>query len=502
MFITTQTRWLVLALIFTASFIMVADMTVLYAALPGLTRDLSASASEKLWIVNVYSLVVAGLLPGFGTLGDRLGHRRLFITGLAIFGIASLIAAFSPSSAILIAARALLAVGAAMMMPATLSIIRQTFENQRERSFAIGIWAAGASGGAAFGPVIGGILLEYFWWGSVFLINVPIVFIVLLLTVAVMPACAGNKDSPWDLLSSIQITFGLIGIAYGLKELGKRLPSYESATLAIVLGLALIITFIHNQRRSAAPMIDFALFRNRSFTAGVVAALIASAVLVGMNLILSQRLQMVLGLSPLQAGLAVLPIPLAAIVAGPMTGLILPALQPERVMWMSLLVAGAGLTLYLFAYETSTALQVVAFIIFGFGTGGTMTAASTAIMLNAPINRAGMAASIEEVSFELGGGIGIGLMGSLMSALYTASMAVPGKLAASDSVRDSIDKALDIAQGLAPPLGSQLTRLAHSAFDSAFFVVLIFAVSLLFTTVIALAASGSSVTYLSGQPEP
>ncbi|MFA5538530.1 MAG: MFS transporter, partial [Gemmobacter sp.] len=171
--IPPRNRWLVLAIVSSALFLIVIDMTVLYTALPRLTLDLDATASEKLWIVNAYPLVVAGLLPGLGTLGDRLGHKRLFMAGLVVFGAASLAAAFSPSPAALIAARVALAVGAAMMMPATLSIIRLTFTDEAERAFAIGIWAAVASGGAALGPVIGGLLLEWFWWGSVFLINVP-----------------------------------------------------------------------------------------------------------------------------------------------------------------------------------------------------------------------------------------------------------------------------------------------------------------------------------------
>lgn len=180
-------KWLILAIVSSALFLIVIDMTVLYTALPTLTHDLHATASEKLWIVNIYALVASGLLLGMGTLGDKLGHKPLFISGLVVFGAASLFAAYSPAPSMLIAARALLAVGAAMMMPATLSIIRLTFTDERERALAIGIWAAVASGGAAFGPVMGGILLEYFWWGSVFLINVPVVLLALIMGITVIP---------------------------------------------------------------------------------------------------------------------------------------------------------------------------------------------------------------------------------------------------------------------------------------------------------------------------
>src|SRR5690606_8520698 len=194
-----QNRWLVLAIVSSALFLIVIDMTVLYTALPTLTLELAATASEKLWSGNAYPLVVAGLLPGLGTLGDRLGHKQMFLAGLSVFGLASLAAAFSPTPAMLISARVLLAVGAAMMMPATLSLIRLTFTDEKERAFAIGIWAAVASGGAALGPVVGGVLLEWFWWGSVFLINVPVVILALIFGALMLERRPGNPDSPWDL---------------------------------------------------------------------------------------------------------------------------------------------------------------------------------------------------------------------------------------------------------------------------------------------------------------
>src|SRR5690606_36405409 len=217
-------RWLILAIISSALFLIVIDMTVLYTALPTLTHDLRATASEKLWIVNAYGLVVAGLLLGMGTLGDRLGHKRLFVVGLLVFGLASLCAVFSTTPSLLIASRALLAVGAAMMMPATLSILRLVFTDDSERAMAIGMWVAVASAGAAFGPVLGGVLLEHFWWGSVFLINVPVVLLALVLAIWLIPDRPGNPDRKWDLTGSVQVMVGLIGLAYAIKELGKPAP--------------------------------------------------------------------------------------------------------------------------------------------------------------------------------------------------------------------------------------------------------------------------------------
>ena len=461
-------RWLVLAVVSSALFLIVIDMTVLYTALPALTQALSASASEKLWIVNAYPLVVAGLLPGLGTLGDRLGHKQMFMAGLLVFGMASLGAAFAPSTAMLIAARLVLAMGAAMMMPATLSLIRLTFTDERERALAIGIWAAVASGGAALGPVIGGLLLEYFWWGSVFLINVPVVLVALAASGFLLARRPGDKSRPWDLLGSIQIMFGLVGTTYAIKEAGRSDPSWDVAGLALTIGLVAMVLFIRRQRRSAAPLIDFSLFANPRFSAGVVTALVASAALIGVELVFSQRLQLVLGYSPLEAGLLILPIPVAAFFAGPLTGLALPRIGGERVLWGSLLLTGLALAVFLAVHDGPMEFWLAALAVMGFGVGASMTAASTVIMLSAPEDRAGMAASVEEVSFELGGALGIAVLGSLMSALYSRSMSLPAGSEHATEARDSLDKALMLADRLDPGPAEQMVSLARIAFDHAF----------------------------------
>ena len=216
-----QSRWLTLGVVSTALLLIVIDMTVLYTALPSLAQALHTTASEKLWILNAYSLVMAGLMPAMGALGDRLGHRMVFISGMALFGLASVIAAFAPSAAVLIAARALLAIGGAAMMPATIAIVRTTFHDPKELAFAIGVWASVASGGAAVGPVLGGVLLEHFWWGSVFLINVPVIAVAAVLAWWLVPKSAGNANVTIDLHSCWQSTLGIIALAYGIKELAR-----------------------------------------------------------------------------------------------------------------------------------------------------------------------------------------------------------------------------------------------------------------------------------------
>ncbi|WMS44517.1 MFS transporter [Acuticoccus sp. MNP-M23] len=481
-----RNRWLVLAILSSALLLITIDVTVLYIALPRLTEALSASASEKLWIVNAYPLVVAGLLPGLGTLGDRLGHKRLFLAGLTVFGAASLLAAYAPDPAILIGARVLLAVGAAAMMPATLSIIRLTFEDEAERSFAIGIWAAVASGGAALGPVVGGLLLEHFWWGSVFLINVPVVLVALGLAAFLMPNGRRHGARPWDLTGSAQVLVGLVALAYAVKELAKRDASLTHMALALTVGIVALVLFKRRQDRLTYKLIDFSLFRDRGFSAGVAAALVSMLAMIGFELVLSQRLQLILGLTPLEAGLFILPIPLAAFVTGPIAGALTGRLGAMNLLWGGLFLAAVGLALSGLSYDAPLLWQLPGFLMLGSGLGTTMTAASGVIMARAPDDRAGMAASIEEVSFELGGAIGIAVLGSVLTAVYGASLKASGGSDVSPSALDSLDEALVVARTLPDAVADALRVAAFGAFDQAFLAVIALAATLSFTTALAI----------------
>ncbi len=473
-------RWLILAIVSVALLLIVIDVTVLYTALPRLTHELAASASDKLWIMNAYALAVSGLLLGMGTLGDRLGHKRLFMAGLGVFGFASLAAAFSPSAGLLIAARAFLGVGAAMMMPATLSLIRLTFTDEQERAFAIGVWASVASGGMAFGPVVGGALLEHFWWGSVFLINVPIVLVALPLAWRFIPRGGPTSERPWDLLASIQALIALVGITYAIKESGKQSPDWQAAAITLVIGIAFGWAFVRRQVRSSDPLLDLSLFRNRAFSAAVAGAMVTSAALIGLELMFSQRLQLVLGQSPLQTGWAILPLPLAAFVAGPLAGRWLGRVGNRRMLSGGLLVAGIGMAAFVFTYHLSHPLwQIASMVLMGLGMGAAITTASSTIMLSAPEDRAGMAASVEEVSYELGGALGITLSGGLLTAVYTHAMPTLQELIASTqgarlepTVRDSLDEALMMAERLGQQAMQPLIDAAQAAFGQAFDAVL------------------------------
>ncbi len=463
-------RWLVLLVVSSALFLIVVDMSVLHTALPTLTRELGASTSEKLWIMNAYALVVAGLLPGCGTLGDRVGHSRMFVIGLAVFGLASLVAAYAPSPLVLIVGRALLAVGAAMMMPATLSIIRLTFSDERERALAIGLWSAVASGGAAVGPLVGGLLLEYFWWGSVFLVNVPVVVVALAAALVLIPRSEGRSDAGWDLPGSLLILIGLVGEAYAIEEVAKR--AFLPAAAAAAIGTLALLWFARRQRGTANPMIDFSLFEDRGFRVAVVAALVAAFSVIGLSLVWSQRLQLVLGYSPLHAALFLLPSSIMAFVGGPLAGWLTPRYGTNRVMAAALLLGGLGEAGLFMAAHGGLAAQLICLALFGLGTGAALAAGSHAIMSHAPPERAGMAASLEEVAIELGGAMGITVLGSILAGVYTAALVLPAGAVLPPVVREGIDQALAVAATLPADGARQLIQSAHQAFDSAYLVAL------------------------------
>lgn len=479
-------RWAVLAIVSSALFLICVDVTVLYTALPSLTLDLGASAAQKLWILNAYPLVVAGLLPGMGTLGDRIGYKPLFMGGLALFGIASLIAAFAPTPAVLIAGRALLAVGAAMMMPATLSIIRHIFDDERERAIAFGVWAGVASGGAALGPVLGGALLEVFWWGSVFLINAPIVLVALIAAHFKTPALKPSGGPPWDLIGSAQIMVGLIALAFAVKEAAQHRPSVAAVGAALLLGAAALTLFARRQRRARHPLIDFALFKRPLFAAGVATAVVAMVAMIGVELALSQRLQLVLGYTPLQAGLFLLPVPLGAFLAGPLAGWLMGRAPVARMLGAPLALTGLGAAGLLAAGGVGIAWQLAALGVVGIGIGAAMTAASATIMTTAPAERAGMAASIEETSYELGGAVGVALMGALMTAVYGAAFVAPAGGGLPAAAFEGIDQALSATAAMPGAQGEALAAAARAAFDRAFEAVCALAAALMLAVGLAL----------------
>ena len=460
-------RWLVLAIAASGLFLICVDLTVLYVALPALTRDLEASNSARLWILNAYPIVVAGLLPGLGTLGDRHGHRLLFATGLATFGAASMAAAYAPTSAVLIAARASLGVGAAMMMPATLAIIRTTFTDAHERTFAIGLWAGIASGGMALGPLIAGLLLEKFWWGSVFLINVPVVVVALLLTLWLVPARQAPGGAPWDLVGSLQILVALTALVYAIKELAKQDFSAAAALTALLVSVAATVLYLRGQRGRAQPLLDLSLFRLPDFGSAFAAACLGTAGIVGAELAFSQYLQLVEQRSPLAAALIFVPSALAGFIAGPLAGRAMRWVRPASLCSAAFVsAAGCALALALLPAGGSRAplLRLTLIAGMGLGIGATVTFASSTIMGAAPRERSGMAASIEEVGFELGNALGVAVFGSVMTLAYSMTLLLPEGAVLPGNVRDSLDEALRAADALPAEAAAALRQSARTAF--------------------------------------
>jgi DHA2 family multidrug resistance protein-like MFS transporter len=444
---------------------------------------------------------MAGLLPGAGTLGDRIGHKRMLLVGLVLFAAASLLAASAPSPPVLIAARGFLAVGAAAMLPATLSLIRITFADEHERGIAIGVWGTMAVLGTALGPIAGGLLLQHFWWGSVFLLNIPIVLLALAATVIFVPADWGNRDRPWDVIASLQVMVALAGLVYAIQEAAEPDPMPLAVVVALLVAAAGCWMFVRRQRRQTYPLIDFSLFRNRRLLTGVVAAMLAMAATAGIDLLLTQHLQLVVGLTPLHAGLIVTAFAIGSLAVSVLAGGLLPRLGVRPLIGGGLALGALGVLVTLLLTPGAVPLLgagrsptwvVPGLVLVGVGLGTVMVAASAAIISGAPPQRAGMTSSIESVSFELGSLGGVTVLGTVLTAVYTDTIHLP--VTAPAQAAASIDAARAAAGHLPAGQAHALLDAAASAFDNGYSLALAI-------TAIALAAgSAFAYRYLKRQP--
>ncbi|MEV7423278.1 MULTISPECIES: MFS transporter [unclassified Streptomyces] len=476
-------RWIVLAVLCVSLLLVALDATVLHVAVPAVTADLAPSGVGLLWIVDAYPLVCASLLILFGTLGDRVGRRRILLTGYGIFAVASAAAAFAPTPGVLIGARALLGVGGAMIMPATLSVLRAVFPDRRERAMAIGIWTAVAAVGAAVGPVLGGFLVEHFWWGSVFLVNIPLLAVLLPLGRFVLPESRGPADGPWDVTGALMAAAGVLGVVYGVKRLGAGEGPLGPATLApLCLGAAFLIVFVRRQRRRRHPLIDMRMFGRPTFATSVGCIVLAMLALVGLELIAVQYLQLVLGLSPLETGLRLLPLTFAAMAAGVTGSATLRRAGPRRmVAWGFVLTAVAVLLLVQMGQHDRPALLTTGFVLLGFGLQTTLFGAYESMLSEAPADQAGGAAAIGETSYQLGAGLGIALLGSVMNAVYAPGLesvkGVPREAGA--AAAGSLGEAYRVAGGLGGPAGEALRTAARHSFVQGLHVTLLVSAALL-----------------------
>jgi DHA2 family multidrug resistance protein-like MFS transporter len=476
-------RWVVLVVLCVSLLLVALDATVLHVAVPAVTEDLKPSAIELLWIVDVYPLVCASLLILFGTLGDRVGRRRVLLLGYGLFGVASAVAALAQTAETLILARALLGVGGAMIMPATLSILRQVFPDRRERALAIGIWSAVAAVGAAVGPLLGGFLLEHFWWGAVFLVNIPLMLVSLPVGRILLPESRGDGSGPWDVVGALTAAGGLFGVVLGVKRLGGgEAPASPFTLLPLLAGAALLFFFVRRQRRLAHPLVDLRMFRRPAFSTSVGCIVLAMLALVGLELIAAQYLQLVLGLSPLQTGLRLLPLTVAAMAAGLAGARMLRRFGPRRMVCFGFcLTAAAVLALTAMGGTDNAPLLLSGFVLLGFGLETTLFGAYESMLNECPADQAGGAAAIGETSYQLGAGIGIALLGSVMNAAYAPHLrAVRGvPRDASNAAGHSLGEAYDVAGRLGGATGAALRRVARDSFVHGLHVTLLVSAGLL-----------------------
>jgi DHA2 family multidrug resistance protein-like MFS transporter len=467
----TRREWIGLAVIALPCLLYAMDLTVLDLAVPHLSADLQPTTPQFLWIIDIYGFLVAGSLITMGTLGDRIGRRRLLLIGAATFGAASVLAAFSSSPARLIAARALLGLAGATLAPSTLSLIRSMFLDPDQRRIAIGVWVTSYSVGGAIGPVLGGILLEYFWWGSVFLLGVPVMVLLLVVGPRLLPEYRDPNAGRLDLWSAGLSLAAVLLLIYGLKQTAVNSPGWVPA-LTIAAGMALGLVFIRRQRTLADPLIDLALFGSPGFSVSLATYALATFVGFGIYVFLAQYLQLVLGLSPLRAGLATVPSMAAYIAGSLLVPVIVRRVRPAYAMAGGLTVSAAGFWLLTLVAETGLPGLVIGSIVYAIGLSPVVILATDLIVGSAPVERAGAASAISETGSELGGALGVAILGSLGTVVYrrvmaeTAPQGIPGK--ALEAARNTMGGALEAARRLSGHQSGELLEAAREAFTRSF----------------------------------
>lgn len=475
-------RWWALVAMCLAIFLVAVDGTVLSLATPSIVEDLQPTATQVLWIGDIYSFVLAGLLVTMGNLGDRVGRKRMLLIGGTAFALISIPAAFAGSAEMLIAMRALLGVAGATLMPSTLALMRSTFSDARERSFAVGVWSAMGAAGAAAGPLVGGILLQNYWWGSVFLINVPIMALVLAIGLPALRESWDPNPGPMDILSVVLSLVGILGLVYAVKELATHglHPVYLAAG---VVGAAAMVWFIQRQRTLEHPLIDVRLFSNWPFTGAVLGMILSVFGLAGSLFFFSQYLQFVKGLSPLAAGVFELPATMAALVAALVAGRLMRRFGRGPLTGLGLVAIGLGMAGIALVLDNPHYLVfAIPLVLIGGGDGVALTVASDTILAVAPKDRAGAASAVSETGYELGTALGIALLGSVLTAIYQRSLALPPGLdaAVTKAAIESPGGAYEAAPGLPAALGQALEEAAHTAFQHAMSVTTLVGAVVLF----------------------
>lgn len=464
--------WAALAVLMLPVLLVSVDNTVLSFALPEISVALAPTGAEQLWIIDVYPLVLAGLLVTMGTLGDRFGRRRMLLIGATGFAAVSALAAFAPTAGLLIAARALLGFFGAMLMPSTLSLLRSIFTNRDQRRFAIAVWASAFSAGSALGPIVGGFLLEHFAWGSVFLIAVPVLIPLLIGAPLLVPESRDPHPGRIDPISILLSMAAMIPVVYAIKSLAVDGPTLKAAAFAAV-GVAMGVLFVRRQLRAETPMLDMKLFARGTFSGAILVNLLSVVALVGFLYFVSQHLQLVLGLSPMIAGVALVPGMVMMIVAGLAVVPISRRVSPHIVVPASLLFSLAGYLLVAFSTsDHGVAPLVIAFIVLGIGIGAAETISNELILSSAPPAKAGAASAVSETAYELGAVLGTAVLGGIITAFYRGALVIPSGVPADAAAhaRETLAGAYTAAQELPAQLGAELWDAAASAFGSGVFV--------------------------------
>lgn len=461
-------EWIGLGVIALPCLLYSMDLTVLNLAVPRLSAALRPSSAQLLWIVDIYGFVLAGCLIPMGTLGDRIGRRKLLLIGAAAFGVASIFAAFATSAAVLIVARAVLGVAGATLAPSTLSLIRNMFLDANERTSAIGVWVTSYSVGGAIGPLVGGVLLDHFWWGSVFLVGVPVMVLLLVVGPMLLPEFRDPKAGRIDLPSTVMSLGAVLFVIYGVKRIAV-MNTYQWPLIFIGIGLGLGVLFVRRQRTLEDPMIELALFRNPAFSAALLSYTIATFAAFGIYLLVGQYLQLVIGLSPLAAGVATLPLFFGFIAGALVSPVVARRVRPARLMIGGLVFSAIGFGLLTRVDAPSPLFMIVSGItIYALGLSPVFTLATDFMVGAASPERAGAASALSETGSELGGALGVGILGSIGTAVYRSAMlrAVPTGLSSTvvDAARNTLGGALDVASRLPANSGLALSAVARNAF--------------------------------------
>jgi DHA2 family multidrug resistance protein-like MFS transporter len=454
-------RWLALSVLVLAVLLVAVDATVLGLATPYISEDLEPSGTQLLWIGDVYSFVIAGLLVSMGSLGDRIGRKRILLVGATAFGAISVLNAYATTPELMILARALLGVAGATLMPATLALIRNIFHDPRERSLAIGIWGATASAGTAVGPIAGGFLLEHFWWGSVFLINLPVMAVLVLVGIRTLPESRNPHPGPWDLRSVVLSLLGMIGVVYAVKEAASHGFSWPALAVGL-LGAAALYGFVRRQLTMPTPLLDMRLFRSRGFSGAVLADLLTVLGMSGLVFFLSQYLQLVQGRRPFEAGLAELPAAVGAVAAGLVAGRAARRFTVRAVVSGGLAAVGLALAaLTLLRQSTGYPVLGAVLLVVGVGAGFSFTVTADVILSSVPKDQAGAASAVSETAYELGAALGIAVLGSIVTGVYRGFPSPAGTPAAA---HESLGGALEAAHGLPADTAQALLDSARQSF--------------------------------------